>query len=515
MSTVDTPRTILEAQAVSKSFPGVQALDNVDFRIYEGQLNALVGENGAGKSTLMNILSGVFPPDSGRILLRGNEVVFNRPKEAQEAGISVIFQELNLLPNLSVAENIFLGREPLTRLGLIDYAQMEERSRSLLERLKCPVNPRSLVSNLRIGQQQIVEIAKALSFDSKVIIMDEPTSAISESETSVLFDLIDSLKREGVAIVYITHKLEELERIGDWLTVLRDGCRVGSGRQTNYDRDSIVKMMIGRKMNQDLSAESKHRIITGEGLFKAENISVEQVNRPGHYLVENVSLSVDRGEVLGIFGLVGAGRTALLETLFGLRNESSRGDTFLEGRRVNINSPGEAIRAGIAFAPEDRKEEGLILKMTVAENTSLASLKKSERFFLLDSSLERDQVQGFIDRLRIRTPSLSTPVLNLSGGNQQKVILAKWLATSPKLLMLDEPTRGIDVGAKQEIYSLIEELTRAGLAVLLASSELPEIMRLSDRIIVMAEGRKTAEFSREDADTESIMKAALHFQAAV
>jgi ribose transport system ATP-binding protein len=345
--------------------------------------------------------------------------------------------------------------------------------------------------------------------------MDEPTSALTESETSVLLDLIISLKSDGVAIVYITHKLEELEHIGDWLTVLRDGRLVGSGRQIDYDRHSIVRTMVGERVTQKLTGKPKQQTSNGEDLFKAEHIFVENLDRPGHYLVEDVSLAVDRGELLGIFGLMGAGRTALLECLFGLRNESSRGNVLLRGQPLHINSPVDAIKAGIGFAPEDRKEEGLVLRMTVAENASLASLREFERFFLLDSSSERDQVRRLMDRLRIKAPSPSTPVINLSGGNQQKVVLAKWLATSPNLLMLDEPTRGIDVGAKQEIYSLIEELTETGLAVLLVSSDLPEIMQLSDRVMVMAEGRKTADFSREDADTESVMKAALHFQPTI
>jgi ribose transport system ATP-binding protein len=448
----------------------------------------------------------VLKPDAGKILFEGREVHFANPRAAQACGIAMIFQELNLIPQLSVAENIFLGREPLNRFGLIDFSVMNERAEALLRQLDLAVAPTTLAGSLRVGQQQVVEIAKALADKARVIIMDEPTSAITEREIEVLFEIISHLKRQGVAIAYITHKLDELTRIGDDAVVMRDGKMIGSAPLKDLRHDDIVRMMVGRELAQ---LHSKSRRTPGEEMLRADRISLRHPQRPGDFVVKELSLSVCRGEVLGIFGLMGAGRTELLETLYGLHSEDSTGEIHIEGEPVVIRSPAKAIASGLALAPEDRKGEGLVLQMTVSENTSLASLGRTERWGLLNAAAERQHVTKAIEPFRVKTPSLQQIIRNLSGGNQQKVILAKWLAAGVKILLLDEPTRGIDVNAKKEIYSLIDELTRNGLAVVMVSSELPEILAVADRILVMCEGRKTAEYSRAEATEENIMRAAL------
>jgi ABC-type sugar transport system ATPase subunit len=497
---------LLAAREISKSFPGVKALDRVRIDVRRGRLNAVLGENGAGKSTLMNILAGVLQPDEGEIVLEGRPVSFRSPREAQERGISIIFQELNLIPHLSVAENIFLGREPLSPFGLIDYRELHRRGRDLLGRLQLDVAPTTPVARLRVGQQQVVEIAKALSFDARVIIMDEPTSAITLQEVEVLFNLIDQLKGQGVGIIYITHKLDELPRIADDVTIMRDGRFIDAREVHAITTDEIVRMMVGR----DPSDLFRKEVGTpGDEALRVEGMTLPHPERPGDRLVDDVSFSVRRGEVLGIFGLMGAGRTELLESIFGLHPHVVTGRICVEGRPVSIRSPGQAIAAGLALAPEDRKGGGLVLSMSVEENASLASLERAERGWFLDPARERELVGRLTDRLRVKTPSLRQLVRYLSGGNQQKVVLAKWLATNPRVLLLDEPTRGIDINAKKEIYALIDELARAGLAVVMVSSEMPEILAMADRIVVMSEGRKTAEFLRTEATEESVMRAAL------
>jgi ribose transport system ATP-binding protein len=497
---------VLEARGISKAFPGVKALDGVSLTLRRGRLTALLGENGAGKSTLMNIIAGVFPPDEGKILLDGQEVRFANPRDAQARGIAMIFQELNLIPHLTVAENIFLGREPLNRFGLIDYAAMNRKAAALLQQLDLPVTPSTTVGGLRVGQQQVIEIARALAGDARVIIMDEPTSAITEHEIEVLFDTIADLKRKGVAIAYITHKLEELARIGDDAVVMRDGKLIGAAPLADLYHDDIVRMMVGRDLK---GLYQRSAVPAGQEVLRAERISLAHSERAEDFLVHDVSFSVHRGEVLGIFGLMGAGRTELLETLFGLHSGASTGAMFVEGAPVAFCSPADAIAHGVALAPEDRKREGLVMEMSVGENASLASLGRVERFGLLDARVEQNQVEASLERFRVKTPSLRQLSRNLSGGNQQKVILAKWLAVAPKILLLDEPTRGIDVNAKKEIYGLIDELTQQGLAVVAVSSELPEILAVADRILVMCEGSQTAEFTRAEATEEKIMKAAL------
>ena len=497
---------VLEATGVSKSFPGVKALDDVSITLRSGHLTALLGENGAGKSTLMNIIAGVFAADSGEVRLGGEAVSFSNTREALDAGIAMIFQELNLVSNLTVAANTFLGREPRNRFGFIDAAKMNRDAARLLEELDLDVEPTTPLGQLRVGQQQIVEIAKALSCDARVLIMDEPTSAITEHEIEVLFGIVNKLKEQGVAIAYITHKLEELTRIGDDAVVMRDGRLIGAGPLTDLSRDEIVHMMVGREMRE---RPDRTRATEGPEALRVESLSLAHPDRPGDFLLHDISLRAHRGEVLGVFGLMGAGRTELLETLFGMHPRDSSGSFFVNGGEVAISSPGEAIKLGLALAPEDRKSEGLVLGMSVVENTSLGCLPRFERHGFIDESAEREMVEDAVARFRVKTPSIDQTVRNLSGGNQQKVILGKWLATEPMVLLLDEPTRGIDVNAKEEIYSLIHELSESGLAVLVVSSELPEILALSDRVAVMCEGRKTAELKRVDANEESIMQAAL------
>jgi ribose transport system ATP-binding protein len=497
---------LLEARGISKSFPGVCALDGVQITVRRGRLNAVLGENGAGKSTLMNILAGVFPPDAGEILLGGEPVRFASPRAAQQAGISIIFQELNLVPYLSIAENIFLGREPRNAAGLLDYAKMNRDAAALLAELELDADPRTPVVRLRVGAQQVVEIAKAVSFRSQVIIMDEPTSAITEHEVAVLFRLIKRLKERGTGIIYITHKLDELAEIADDITVFRDGQFIASKPFADTTRDEMVRLMVGRDLT-DLFPKTS--VPAAGEVLRVKNISLRHPERAGDFVVRDVSFSVRRGEVLGIFGLMGAGRTELLQTIFGLHPPAATGETWIEGKPVSIRSPRAAIDAGLALAPEDRKGEGLVLIQSVAENTTLACLEKISRCGLLQPAREHELVGRYVERLHVRTPSLHQTVRNLSGGNQQKVVLAKWLATEPKVLLLDEPTRGIDINAKKEIYALVDELARSGLAVVMVSSELPEILAIADRILVLAEGRVTAEFARGAATEETILLAAL------
>jgi ribose transport system ATP-binding protein len=497
---------LLRAQGICKAFPGVKALDDAQITVRRGTLNAVLGENGAGKSTLMNILAGVFPADAGEIRLDGQPVTFRNPREAQRAGVSIIFQELNLVPQLGVAENIFLGREARNRLGLIDYRKMFDDARKLLTALDLELDPQTPVSRLRVGAQQVVEIAKALSFEARVLIMDEPTSAISEHEVAVLFRLIAQLKSRGMGIIYITHKLDELAQIADDVTVMRDGRFVGSKPFRETSHDEIIRMMVGRESS---GRATRSAATGGDQVLEVRAVSLKHPERPDDYAVRDVSFDVRRGEVVGIFGLMGAGRSELLQTIFGLHPRASSGSVAVAGKVVRIRSPQDAIRAGLALAPEDRKLEGLVLSMSVAENAGLAALDRTTTLGMLRPSRERALVNKYVQRMAVKTPSLSTPIRNLSGGNQQKVVLSKWLATEPRVLLLDEPTRGIDIHAKREIYAIIGELAGNGLGVVFVSSELPEILSVADRILVLSEGRLTAEFTRSEATEENVLKAAL------
>ena len=499
---------LIEATGVSKTFPGVRALDDVSLRVRAGRLLALLGENGAGKSTLMNVLSGVFPPDAGTIRVGGGEPVrFAHPRAAQEHGIGIVHQELNLIPGLTVAENIWLGREPRTNAGFIDYRRLNADTVAILARLDLKVSPVTIVGDLRVGQQQLVEIGKALSANARVLILDEPTSSLSAHEVDVLFGVIAELKKAGVGLVYITHKFEELARLCDDVVIMRDGRVVGEAPYATLTRDRIVQLMAGREAK---SLFEKTSVEPGAELLRASQLSLNATGGTGRRrLVDQVSFTLRRGEVLGVFGLVGAGRTELLETLFGLHAATSEGAVFVEGSPVRFKTPADAIAAGLALAPEDRKREGIVPPMSVAANASLASIDRTLRAGFVSDRREAAHIAPYLARFRVKTASTAEPIVNLSGGNQQKVILAKWLATAPKILLLDEPTRGIDVNAKREIYAFIDELAAAGLGLIVVSSELPEVLALADRVLVMCEGRATAEFSRAEATPERVLQAAL------
>lgn len=506
MSEHAADKIIIEARKVSKRFPGVLALNNVDLKVYAGKVNAVVGENGAGKSTLMNILSGVYTDYDGDLLLDSKKVALKNTTDARQVGISIIHQELQLVPHMSIAENIFLGREPLNKAGFIDYKMMEEKASALLGKLEFEEGVRQKISSLRVGQQQIVEIAKALSFDVRVLIMDEPTSALSASETNTLFKLIRSFTAKGVAIVYITHKMDELTQLADYVTVLRDGCSISESAVKNIAVDEIVKLMVGRDI-KDFFVKKEHK--KGAVRLKVEDVSLKKAGDGGKFLLKDISFAVKASEVLGIYGLMGAGRTELFETIFGLHPGHATRNIFIEGEHVQINHPADAINVGLALIPEDRKNDGLVLDMAIDRNISLASLSKISKNGLLNKTLEQKQADSYREKLNIKSYSSNQLVIKLSGGNQQKVVVSKWLVTSPKILLLDEPTRGIDVNAKNEIYKLIDDLAAQGMAIVVVSSELPEIMAISDRIITICEGRLTGKFERNDFTEERILKAAL------
>ena len=499
-------KIILKAEHVNKRFPGVVALHDVSFNIYAGQVNAIVGENGAGKSTLMKILSGVYQDYEGELFLNGQSVRFSSPRDAQKQGIAIIHQELNLVPYLSVAENIFLGREFVNKLGMIDYRKMYSHARTLLKKLHLDINAQTLVSDLRVGQQQVVEIAKALSLHARIIIMDEPTSAISEQEIEVLFDIIQSLISDGVAVVYITHKLDELFNIADCVTVLRDGKLITSGQMEGMTQDDIIRLMVGRPM-QDFFIKSDIKI--RKEVLRVEHLSLSHPDRAEDYVVHDISFHVNKGEIVGIFGLMGAGRTEMLETIFGLHPHASHGIIKIDSKEVLIRSTADAIAAGIGYVPEDRKASGLVLNMSVAENISLVDIAQVEKHAFINDRMERGLAEIYMNKLDIRTPTTQQTVEYLSGGNQQKVVIAKWLAINPKILLLDEPTRGIDVNAKNEIYKLISELAAARMGIVVVSSELPEIMAISDRILVLSEGKLTGMFYPNEWSEEILLKSAI------
>jgi ABC-type sugar transport system ATPase subunit len=506
-----TSDLLLEAEGIDKSFPGVRALSGVGLRVRAGRLTALLGENGAGKSTLMNILAGVFPPDAGTVRLDGREVRFANPQQARAAGIGIVFQELSLIPHLTVAENVWLGREPRNAAGLIDYARLEAETAALLRRLDLAVPPDALVADLRVGQQQLVEIARALSANARVLILDEPTSSLSAHEVEVLYGVIAELKRAGVGLVYITHKFEELANVCDDVTIFRDGRVVGGAPFAELTREAIVRLMAGREAREFFRREPA---APGAEILRVDRLTLRGGGMGRPLLVDGVSFALCRGEVLGVFGLVGAGRTELLEILFGLHPGRATGTVTVDGVESAFSSTAEAIAAGFALAPEDRKRDGLVLPMSVAANVSLASLGRTLRAGFISTTRESAAVAPYVERFRVKTPSLDQCVVNLSGGNQQKVILAKWMATHPRVLLLDEPTRGIDVNAKREIYAFIDELARVGLGVVVVSSELPEVLALADRVMVLCEGRKTAEFTRAEATPERVLAAALPDRAA-
>ncbi len=489
----------MRAEGISKAFPGVQALDRVDFEAYAGEVMALVGENGAGKSTLVKILSGVYKRDSGRIYFEGKRVEIQDPYHAQLMGISTIHQELMVTPNQTVAQNIFLGREIRRRgilgaLGFVDKREMERRAKELLERVGADIPPDELVKNLSVAQRQLVEIAKALSFKAKVIIMDEPTSALGPEEVEKLFEVIKQLKEQGIAIVFISHRLEEVFRIADRITILRDGKLVGYMSREEATPDKVIYLMVNRPIGDMFR---KEEVVRGEPILEVKNLSSD--------VVKNVSFTLYKGEILGIAGLVGSGRTELVRLIFGADPKKS-GEILIEGKRVEINSPEDAVKLGIGLVPEDRQNQGLILKMSVRENIGITIIKKILKFLNFVDKIKLTRIsEDFVRRLNIKTPSVFEKVLYLSGGNQQKVVLSKWLASEPKILILDEPTRGIDVGAKAEIHAIMSQLAKSGISIIMISSEMPEVLAMSDRILVMSEGKIVAEVPRREATQEKIM----------
>ncbi len=489
---------ILRLEGISKSFPGVRALNKVDLELRAGEVLALVGENGAGKSTLMKILSGAYHKDSGRIFLRGQEIEIENPHHAQQLGIAIIYQEFNLTPNQTVAANIFIAREPRLRGAgrfFVDRRYMEREAQKYLDRVGARVSATTLVRHLSVAEQQMVEIAKALAVNAQIVIMDEPTSALGEDEVETLFDIIAALKEQGIAVIFITHRLEEVFRVADRITVLRDGQLAGTCSIGEATPEKIIRWMVGREL-RDLFHKEKSEIGT-------PLLEVQGLTRRG--VVENVNFTLRRGEILGVAGLVGAGRTEMARLLFGADRKDA-GEIYINGKPVEIRSPLDAVKAGIGLVPEDRGNQGLVLDLTVRENIVLPTLDKHTRArWLLDLRRLFQIAEEYVRRLSIRTPSLRQKAKFLSGGNQQKTVVAKWLAAQPLVLIMDEPTRGIDVGAKAEVHTLMSQLARSGVGIIMISSELPEILGMSDRILVMAEGRVAAVLDRAEATQEVIM----------
>jgi ABC-type sugar transport system ATPase subunit len=498
----------LEMRNITKSFGGVHALRDVTLTARTGEVHALCGENGAGKSTLMKILAGAITDYDGQIVLNGRDVRFAGPHDAEDAGVRIIYQELNLVPAMSVAANIFLGRERTRGMGWLDDRAMEAASRRLFERLGAPISPRARVGDLRIGDQQMVEIAKALAFDAAILIMDEPTSALSDAEVARLYRVIADLRKGGATVLYISHKMNEVFTLADQVTVLRDGRFVATASRTESEPGQVVRWMVGREI---AAMHYEPHPISDQAVLNVHDLSLPSPPLSGRPSLSRVGFQVHAGEVLGVAGLLGAGRTELLEALFGASPAAPSGTIELNGRPVRFRNPGEAIAAGIALVTEDRKTLGLFDQMTVAENISIRRLDALTRGILVDRRAEARAVSDSITQLAIKTAGGRAAITSLSGGNQQKCILARWLLIEPKVLLLDEPTRGIDVGAKAEIYNLIRRLVAQGMAIIMTSSELPELLTVCDRIMVLCEGRKTAELSRAEATEETIMHAATQF----
>ena len=484
-------------EGIDKSFPGVHALDQAKFELRAGEVHALVGENGAGKSTLMKVLAGVYSKDAGRILYLGKEVEIHTPRAAQHLGISMIHQELNLMPHLTLAQNVFIGREPRQGIRLVlNENRINAQTQELFDSMHLKLNPRTKVSDLTVARQQMVEIAKALSFDSQVLIMDEPTAALTEAEIDELFRMIRQMRDKGVGVVYISHRLEELKQITDRITVMRDGRYVDTVDAQTTAIDQIISMMVGRTIYESAPEVPEH---------PSDDVALEVKNLNRGSVIKDVSFALKKGEILGFAGLMGAGRTEVARAVFGADPVDS-GDVYVRGKKVHIKHPRDAVRHGIGYLSEDRKRYGLALGMDVESNIVLASFQKFLGFLgVVNSGKMRQTGQQYVQALSIKTPSLQQRVKNLSGGNQQKVVIGKWLTADTDILIFDEPTRGIDVGAKSEIYRLLNDLAQQGKAIIMISSELPEILRMSHRIVVMCEGRITGELSAAEATQERIM----------
>ncbi len=497
---------MLEIKSISKNFSGVHALRNVSFTVQEGEVHALIGENGAGKSTLMKILSGVHTDYEGEVFFEKQRLAFHNPREAQQRGIAIIYQELNLIPELTIAENIFLGRELYTPMKILASRRMADEATRLLDELNLHLPPHRPVKWLRVGEQQLVEVAKALSLNARLLILDEPTSALSETEIQHLFKVITQLKTQGVTMIYISHKLDEIFRVADRVTVLRDGEYIQTLPVDQTNEAELIRLMVGRNLN-DLFP--KQNVSPGQELLRVEGLGLRSATHPSGYILKDISFDLHQGEILGVAGLMGAGRTELLETLYGVYSPGElTGQIFVGGRARRFASPGEALEAGLAFVTEDRKSQSLIIEHSVGHNMTLAALKKFMVYNFIQPGREQQAIQDAIQKFHIKTADDKVAVDTLSGGNQQKVALAKCLLTRPQVLLLDEPTRGIDVGAKAEIYTLINQLAHEGAGIIMASSELPEVVALCDRVLVLSEGRLAATLNRAQATQELIMEAA-------
>ena len=489
---------ILTMEEIEKSFPGVHALDHVHFDVRRGEVHALMGENGAGKSTLMKVLTGIYTKDYGTITYEGKEVSFNNTREAQDAGIVIVHQELNMIGDLTVAQNIFIGREFMKGFK-IDDKKMIEESKKLFNELKIDINPRDKMSDLTVGKQQMCEIAKAISHKAKVIIFDEPSAALTEKEIEDLFTIIRDLREKGMAIVYISHRMDEIKVITDRVTVMRDGGYVGTLITKDCTKEDIINMMVGRVIYEDPKTESK---VPKDApvVLKVEHLNAGR-------MVQDVSFELRKGEILGFSGLMGAGRTETARALFGADPKTS-GDIYINGEKVTINSPQDAVKHGIGYLSEDRKRYGIVVQKTITENSTMATLEKYMSGLFINKNEEKKVTEHYIQELATKTPSADQLVVNLSGGNQQKVVIAKWLVRDCDILIFDEPTRGIDVGAKNEIYKLMNRLASEGKSIIMISSEMTEILRMSDRIVVMCEGKKTGELDISEATQEKIMNKA-------
>ncbi len=489
---------LLELSNITKRFPGVVALDGIQFDLEAGEIHGLLGENGAGKSTLLKIITGVHQPDEGEIVLEGERIVFNNPLDAKRAGIAAIYQEPTCFPELSISENVFMGHPLVSgRLNRMDWKAMHQRTEQLLQELNIHLDPRTTMGLLNVAERQLVEIAKALSLDSKILLMDEPTSSLTIQEAERLFKVIRRLREDGVAIIFISHRLEEVFELTDRVTVLRDGKYIGTKGTEELTTQEVIRMMVGRSMDE---LYPKKEVKIGNPLLEVKNLT-----RQGEF--SDISFSVREGEILGIAGLVGAGRTEMARAIFGITSPDG-GEIRLADQRLKIKNPRDALRAGIAYLPEDRQDHGLVLAMDLSQNTTISILDRF-KYNLLDKKQEREITEKYIELLSIRTSGCTQLARNLSGGNQQKVVLAKWMATEPRLLILDEPTRGVDVQAKAAVHTLIGELAEQGLGIIIISSELPEVLGISDRILVMHEGKIAAEFMRDEATQELILQAAI------
>ncbi|AOV09271.1 D-xylose ABC transporter ATP-binding protein [Sporosarcina ureilytica] len=489
-------------KGITKEFPGVLALDNVSISVRKGEIHALCGENGAGKSTLMKILSGVYAHNeySGKIVINGENVEFKSIKESQDAGVSIIYQELALVEDMTIAENLFLSHD-LIRKKIINWNKIYAEAKKWLQYIGLDLDPQTRVGDLTVGKQQLIEITKALTQKTEILILDEPTAALTESDVEVLMNLLNELREKGVTCIYISHKLNEVMSLADTVTILRDGKTISSDPIEQLNEDKIITKMVGRELTELFPYEA--RPISTENVLEVKAYTT--TDNSGSKVSDNVSFSLKKGEIVGISGLMGAGRTELFMSLFGKFDGKRDGSVIVDGEDVNIKSPAEAIQKGIAYVSEDRKRFGLVFGMNITQNTTLAALNKVMKVNLIDAALELRRTMDLTEKMMLKAPSLEARVEQLSGGNQQKVVLSKWLLTNPKILILDEPTRGIDVGAKYEIYKIINELAAQGVGIVIISSELPEVLGMSDRILVMAEGRITGEFSRDEATQEKIM----------